>query len=258
MVYEGSAGAIQHMFNFGSSVMDPELFEFGQGTETDAAVENSVDGINGVRLLGTASADNDSVGRAWPAGFRPGITENGRLREANGSLVTKLRFGFPAITNRRFFFGIVPGAPSATYDVEDVFTVTAAGVITGVEADFAGFFYNSELTSNAAFWRTVATNTQDTDDDDALTTLPVKGATRYMNTSDPFLSPVLSVEVVFDGSVEFYFNGNLVRRIRNAVSPHRLYAPIFVMQSTTAGVRTVGVDYFCDEYARYVGPLSVA
>lgn len=254
MAYEGSAGQISHHYDFGTSAEDPNLKAFGNGSETDVAVTQVQDGINNVRLLGTGSPSGNSVGRAWPAGYRPGITEDGVLRPANGSLVTKVRFGFPAITSRRFFFGVVAGEPGDSYDVDDVLTMTAAGVITKVESQFAGFLYNASLTSSPTKWRTVFTDADDTDDLDVITPYDVKGAARYMNVS-PELSPTLEVAVVFDGTVEFSYNGKLIRKIPKAISPNVLYAPVFVLQTTATGARTMGVDYFCDEYGRYVGPV---
>ena len=259
--YEGSGGNVYYEFKgglSGVSLREAGLTIFGDGTETgdlSAAADNLV---NGVTQFKTAGAEDNSVGLAFPRSYRPGIKENGRLREANGSLVTKLRFGFPQKDDMFFFFGILDEAPGAARDVETILTSVAAGTITSVESDFAGFYFSSEFTNETDRWRCVAINSGG--GNKAGSEAPVKtdrevdSHATYMNQS-PTLSPTLSVEVTMDGTVEFYHNGDLVRRAKQGVDPEKTYCPLFVLQTNAAAIKTVAVDLFCAEYARYYGPI---
>ena len=198
------------------------------------------------------------MGIAFPNGFRPGIKENGFLREANATGIFKARVGFPNISsNIQFFFGIVEGHPGASYDCDDLLTTTAAGVLTFVEDNFAGFWYDGRLTNDAEFWRTIAGNegggVKAAADARVLTAKEVAGQLNYMNRT-PTLSPVLSVEVIHDGTVEFYWNGERVMKLAEAVNPEVSYSPILLLQTETAAARKVGVDYMDAEWQHYMGP----
>ena len=96
--YDGSGGVVHYTFKGGTAnvARDPYITLFGQGTETDVVATTDANNINGVTELGTAAADNDSVGIAFPNAYRPGIMEDGRLRDAGGTGIVKARFGFDA------------------------------------------------------------------------------------------------------------------------------------------------------------------
>ena len=259
--YEGSGGNISHEFGFGAGAVHPELYLFGTNVPLASAqtLLSGVNGINGGWALTTGAADGDEAGVAWPAAYRPGIKQDGRLREANGSLVTKARIGFPAIAHMKAFFGIIEGLPASGDGVSSILAVTGAGVITPASGlSYAGFYYASALTSNAAKWRLVVANEgngdADANADDVLSTVDVLAdSTNYVNVS-PGQSPTLSLEAVYDGTVEFYVNGDLHRRAFKAINPETLYAPVLVIETAEAVAKSLGLDFFCDEYRRYYGP----
>ena len=256
--YEGSAGNVLYEYKGGRIDDDKLGFTlFGNGTE-DEGSPSAVNGINGVTEFATGNVLNNSVGLATPRGFRPGIKENGRLRDASGPLTTKMRLGFPARDDMYFFFGILDEDPGVSRTVEEILTAVAAGTITSVESDFAGFYYNSDFTASADQWRAVAVNSgggnKKGSESPVLTDRKVEAATTYMNQTS-VLSPTLSIEVVYDGTVEFYVNGDIVRRVFEGVNPETSYCQLFVLQTDEAVAKKVGVDYFCAEYARYYGPI---
>ena len=151
--------------------------------------------------------------------------------------------------------GLCQGAPSASYDIDLILTTTAAGVMTFVETDFAGFWYDARLTTDDEFWRTIASGgAKSAASAQVITDKEVKGATAYMNIS-PELSPVLSVEVNYRGDAEFYWNGERVRLIKDALDPETNYSPILVMQSESASAKKVGVDWFDACWWSYPGPV---
>ena len=258
MVYEGSGGNVLYEYKGGliDSSKGPILL-FGNGTEDENAA-SGFNRVNGVTQFQTGATVNDSVGLATPTAWRGRSEQNDIDREANGTLVAKLRAGFPARDDMHFFFGVLDEDPGASRTVETILTTAAGGAITSVESDFAGFYYTSELTNDTDRWRCVAVNSgggnKDASKAPVMTPHDVESNAQYMNVSRA-LSPTLSVEVSYDGTVDFFYNGDLVRRAVEGVDPEKHYCALFVLQTDEAVLKRVGVDYFCAEWQRFFGPI---
>ena len=257
MVYEGSGGNVLLEYKGGPIADQDEMFEvFGSGTER-RVVPAGDNQINGVTQFETGATSGNSVGLTTPQIWRGMTTQYGLDREAAGTLVAKLRMGMPAFGTRRFLFGAVADDTVTDRTVQTSLTV-ASDVLTAVEDNFAGFYYDAYLTSKPQQWRCVALNSgggvKKLAEAPVLVSNPVEAAAQYMGVR-PDLSPTLSVEISYDGTVEFYHNGNIVRRVEKGVDPKQLYRVLFVMETGAASRAAVGVDYFCAEFARYYGPV---
>ena len=255
MTYKGSGGNVYREFDFGKATVDPEMTLFGEGVETEV-LATGLNSINGAVELTTAAVNTNSAGVTWPADYRPGIMQDGRLREANGTLVTEARVGFPSLTSRAFFFGILEGLTGVDQTVSGILSAAAGGALTLGADHMAGFFVSSAFTDDADQWRCVATGDSDGSVSPVLVNRPVEAGTNYMNVS-PALSPTLSIEVVYDGTVEFYYNGDIVRRVDQAVDPSKYFSPLIVVETLAGSAAKVGVDFFCEEFRRYFGEYLV-
>ena len=258
MVYEGSGGYICYEYKGGRTDDDrPGITVFGVGTEDQDNPTNEADRINGVTEFDTAAADADSVGLHTPRSWRGRIDQYGLPREANGPLVTKCRFGLPAKDDMSLFFGIVD-TTSGSQNIDSILTYTAAGAITSVYDNFAGFFYGSGFTNDADQLRCVAINdgggNKDATQAPVLIPQEIGAASAYMNLT-PELSPTLEVEVTHDGNVDFRYNGEIVRRAIGGVNPEDNYAAVVLIQTDEAVAKSIGIDFFRAEWQRYYGPV---
>ena len=255
--YDGGAGNVVMEYKGGSDgFRDPMWTLFGAGTEIDEH-PTAVNRPNGVTEFKTGTTANDSVGLTTPHFWRGRNTQNGVDREMLGTLQAKLRCGFPAQGEGFFFFGILDEQPGASKTVEEILTATAAGVITSVESDFAGWYTNNDFTNHSGRWRTVAINkgggVKDATKAPVLTPYSIDDGATYANVS-PLRMPTLEINVSHEGTVDFYFNGQLTRRAIEGVNPEENYSVLFVLQTDNTSANEVGVDYACAEAQRYYGP----
>ena len=258
MVYEGSGGYICFAYEGGRSDDDhPGIEVFGSGTEDEDVSSVDDNRVNGVTEFATGSSDSNSVGLHTPRAWRGRSDQYGLSREANGPLVAKCRFGLPAKDDMSLFFGVVD-TTSSSHNIDSILTYTAAGALTSVLDNFAGFFYGSGFTNDTDQLRCVAVNdgggNKDLTQAPVLVPQEVEAASTYMNVS-PELSPTLEVEVTHDGNVDYRYNGEIVRRAIGAVNPEETYAAVMLIQADEATAKKIGIDIFRAEWQRYYGPV---
>lgn len=251
-------GRVCQEYMGGSTDAKPGLVEFGAGNETQRLV-SGLKRINGVTEWGTAGASGNSHGRYWEDIYRPGIMEDGSLRECNGTLIALAQIAVPDRDNIRIFFGVHKDRPAVGDAVDNFLTATAAGVLTFVENDLAGFFYNSSFNANANRWRLVAA--KGGGGLTGATVAPVLSAIdveEYTNlqTVTPGKMQMLELNVVYDGTIEFRLNGDLLDKRPQAINPEENYSTVLCIQTTAAAARYLGVSYFAHDFRHYPGPVQ--
>lgn len=236
----------------------PGLIEFGAGTENERVPTSGRKRINGVTEWQTGGTAGDSHGRYWPDIYRPGIMEDGFLREANGTLIAMAQIAVPSRANVRMFFGIVKDQPGANDNVDTLATGLNADTIAFAEDDFAGFIFSSSFPTSPNNWRLVAAKGGGgiTADNVApvLSDLVVE---EYGNNDEftPGKRPMLELNVVYDGTVEFRYNGDLIHKRPQAINPELNYSTVLEMQTVGAAQKYLGVAYFAMDMKHYAGPV---
>ena len=259
IAYGAQRGRICREYYGGSTDDYPDLKKFGAGNETQS-LPAGFDRLNGVTYWDTAGAAGDSHGRYWPDMYRPGIMEDGFLREASGTLITQAQIMLPSLATMTFFFGIHKDKPGATDNVASFLTAAANGVISFVEDDLAGFYYSPSFTDDPSNWRLVAAkggggltagSASPVKSDVAIEAYP-KAST---DPATPAQKPMLELNVVYDGTVEYRYNGVLLNKRPQAIDPEQFYAPVLLIQSQNAAAHSLGVSYFGIDFRHYAGPV---
>lgn len=250
-VYEGSGGNICYEFLGGADG------NYGNGwnalvTGTDDAATGA-NSIGGVTHFNTGTTADASSGIGTAQFWQGRSTQNGLKREAMGTLVAKLRVGFTAQGDGRFFFGMID-VESAGIDVEDILTVSAAGVVTDVLSDYAGWYWNSDLSTDADQYRTVTNQLADTDLAAAKPGYEVDDNATISSVS-PARMPTLGVEVNFEGTVDFYYNGVLTSRVEDAINPEQQYSCIAVIDTDNTTANVMSIQRASAEAQTFYGPI---
>ncbi len=175
---------------------------------------------NGVARLTTTNEADHAAYLATGVNYRP---------STNGTLFLEARVALPALTARRVFVGISDGAAAAETNI-----LTGSGAtLTKTKSDYAGFFFDSGLTSGA--WHAVyngGSTTGPTVSGEVVTSIsPVAAAFN-----------ILRLEVYPGGRVRFTIDGEQVSEVEGAVLPTVRQAALVGVAATTTTIATLDVD----------------
>jgi hypothetical protein len=208
----------------------------GQGLEQNdsGVVGLDADGLNGVvQLISSAQAAEHSCGFTTNACFDMTL---------NGGIMIEARVRFADLDTKEAYFGLTDVVTNGVGILEGEQLTGASTTLTLTASDLCGFYLSAELTDDED-WHGVynggtttgATTSTDVDlDADA--------------TAGEF--QILKLTVGNDGTARWYVDGVLKQTVTGAVSTSTDLAVLLMVESKTAAVETMDVDYVLIESSR--------
>ena len=237
-------GGIYECEHFGTQNFNPNIIKVATGSGTYARVPGA-QGRGGVcEIEAAAGAVNNSCGIAWGIPHQPAARRmvGAELEECMGPLVVHAKVGFPALANRRWFFGLVSeqGNPLApAFKVADIVSESGVADIltlsTSTYPDWAGFYVDSGLSTPAGIRAVSKGGSENANDTKVLIDGDLFKVTGVANPNDGYPQNMIDYEIAVqkDGKVEMRVNG--VEFTTLEVNPEYPYLPIVCVDAITAG-----------------------
>ena len=193
----------------------------GSINETDCGIVPLAKAGGWARLTGT---NEDGAGAALGVeiGFSPAL---------NGTLVFETRLELQAITARNTWVGF---SSTRVLDTAEPLTATTV-TITPVAASYVGFFMDSQLSVNAAWY--MAHNGGSA----TAPTTPITGI--IGDTIVNAESMILRIEIDVNGTARWFSDGDLLQTVVGACSTTTLLAAFVGTFGTTTTVSDVDLNY---------------
>ena len=235
-IFEDFVGAEWIVANTTVSGQIGSLRVIGDGiAEVDSGIVNlESDGLSGVAQFTTTNEDKHACGVTTPVMWDVALM---------GMLVLETRLRLPAEANRAVFIGF-SDVNSDEVSLEDDLIHGNGTTTTLTASDLVGFHYSSEYTATDT-WHTVYNGGSAT----GQTTSTSIAATEHDAVAGEF--QIFRLEITPSGTAFFYIDGKPAGNsasvkadgISGAVSTTVDLAAMVILESKTAGIATLDVDY---------------
>ena len=248
--------------HFGNTTLHPSLVV--NGTNHAAANLSRISGSkgrSGIVKLATAGASADTEYLSWGAPHQPSVrSAAGKpLISCNGGGYMAAKLGTTEDSNMNLFVGWIEetdaAALSATLQVNDFLTTTAAGVYTKVGTlDFAGIIVLSNLSADRRTFRAVSSKSLTSGTD---ATRKFNAELRETTTpNDGYIEnmPELRVGIDADGDVHCGVNGIFIDMVKgDGLDPEKAYRSIVLIEARTGSERSIWLDFFVHSSQTFAG-----
>lgn len=199
-------------------------------TDSVCDINAVLDGLNGqILLTNSDAADADAMFVTTSVCFSPAV---------NAPMILETRVETESLDDRVMFAGFV-GVMSDTE--QDLVTGSVATLVL-TEPDLAGFFYDSQLTTDIE-WHMVHNGGTTTGVLDS--TLLNSGVTPVVDKMN-----ILRVEIDNNGTARWFIDGVLLKTLAGAVDPDEVFAGCVGVTNTKNASATMAIDYIAVEAER--------
>ena len=209
-----------------------DFYAGGEGFEDNDAGIAGKDALSGVVTITSANTDADTTFIGTHIMFDVGLM---------GTIVMEARVQVPDLDTKEIFFGLT-SILSVDEQLEDIVQNASATTIT-MPADLVGFYLSDELTTVAGDWHAINNGGTAT-----ATTTTTNGQLNNVAVAGKW--QVLRLEVMPNGTAEWYIDGVLKKTVENAASTTTNMAVCLAAAANTTQLAIFDCDYLMVEANR--------
>ena len=209
-----------------------DFYAGGEGFEDNDAGLAGKDARSGVVTITSANTDADTTFIGTHIAFDVGLM---------GPIALEARVQLPDLDTKEIFFGLT-SILSVDEQLEDIVQNASATTIT-MPADLVGFYLSDELTTVAGDWHAINNGGTAT-----ATTTTTNGQLNNVAVANEW--QVLRLEVMPNGTAEWYIDGVLKKTVENAASTTPNMAVCLAAAANTTQLAIFDCDYMLVEANR--------
>ena len=209
-----------------------DFYAGGEGFEDNDAGIAGKDALSGVVTITSANTDADTTFIGTHIAFDVGLM---------GPIALEARVQLPDLDTKEIFFGLT-SILSVDEQLEDIVQNASATTIT-MPADLVGFYLSDELTTVAGDWHAINNGGTAT-----ATTTTTNGQLNNVAVANEW--QVLRLEVMPNGTAEWYIDGVLKKTVENAASTTTNMAVCLAAAANTTQLAIFDCDYLMVEANR--------
>ena len=209
-----------------------DFYAGGEGFEDNDAGIAGKDALSGVVTITSANTDADTTFIGTHIAFDVGLM---------GPIALEARVQLPDLDTKEIFFGLT-SILSVDEQLEDIVQNASATTIT-MPADLVGFYLSDELTTVAGDWHAINNGGTAT-----ATTTTTNGQLNNVAVAGEW--QVLRLEVMPNGTAEWYIDGVLKKTVENAASTTTNMAVCLAAAANTTQLAIFDCDYLMVEANR--------